>query len=346
MGERVLKPEVNEWLKSVKLEGDGKVPCSIGIDLQAWGHYFKNYKERIEEISKKCPHVSFSLPTGEPRKKREVVKDKWGCVWLYPENVSDGQVIEHPLKDWDNFKNYKLPDPETYIDWKKEKERIKKEKGEGKLAWGHIEHGFFYLKLTYLRGFENFFLDIGEKRKELDVLINELKRFWLEIIKRWIDSGIDVLSFGDDLGLQNSLPMSPSSWRRHIKPGYVEFFSICRKNNVISSLHTDGYIVDIIPDLIECGVDILNPQDLVNGLGNLEKLCKGKIYIALDIDRQKIIPFGKPEEIEKHIFNCVKILGSPKGGLELGHGVYLGVPIENLEALFLAMEKYYNWWKR
>ncbi|MBS3764660.1 MAG: hypothetical protein KGZ25_15280 [Planctomycetes bacterium] len=67
---------------------------------------------------------------------------------------------------------------------------------------------------------------------------------------------------------------------------------------------------------------------------------KGRVCIDLDIDRQKIVRFGSPSEIDEHIRNAVEKLGSPDGGLMLSHGMYPGVPLENAEALMDAMEKY------
>ena len=215
---------------------------------------------------------------------------------------------------------------------------------EGKLKSGFVEHGFLYLRLTYLRGFENFMVDVGEKRRELKELIRMVANYWCEVVKRWIDLGVEIIYFGDDLGHQNSLPISPSSWRELIKPPYKRIFSLCRENGVEVYLHTDGYIVDIIPDLIECGVSILNPKDLVNGLDNLRRLAKGKVCIDLDIDRQKITAFGDPDEIDLHILKCVKTLGSPTGGLMLIYGAYQGTPKENIAQVIISMERYHDWW--
>ena len=76
----------------------------------------------------------------------------------------------------------------------------------------------------------------------------------------------------------------------------------------------------------------------------LKKIAKGKLKIDLDIDRQRITVFSGPGEIDDHIKKCVKILGSPKGGLSLTYGVYPGTPGENIEAVIKSMEKYYDYW--
>ena len=104
----------------------------------------------------------------------------------------------------------------------------------------------------------------------------------------------------------------------------------------------DGYLVDIMPDLLECGVTILNPQDLCNGLDNIRRELKGRVCIDLDVDRQTVVPRGTPREVEDHIGRCIRELGSPQGGLMLKCGVYEGTPLANIEAVFRAMTR----WRR
>lgn len=337
MSKEWLKRE--EYLKIVRRKGCGLIPGSVGVMATQQDEN----SQYFEDVLSDCPHVKFSVSREKQREKEGFHCDDWGCLWHSPGGYLAGQAVGHPLEDWSSFTDYHPPDPEKHTDWKKAKETVRKAKKEGKAARGGVEHGFFYLKLTYLRGFPNFMMDVGEEKKELKELINMVTDHWCEVVKRWVDLGVDVVSFGDDLGHQDSLPISPSSWRELIKPSYKKIFSICRENDVEVYLHTDGYVVDIIPDLIEAGVTILNPQDLVNGLDNLEKLAKGKVCIDLDIDRQKITAFGEPEEIDRHIFKCIETLGSSEGGLMLTFGAY-GTPKENIAQVIRSMEKYYDWW--
>jgi uroporphyrinogen decarboxylase len=272
--------------------------------------------------------------------------DSWGCHWFYPIESHDGLCNRHPIASWSDLKNYTPPDPEKYTDWKQAKTNIENAKLQDRVTHGGTDHGFIFLRLTYLRGFNNSMLDFAEGLPELDELIGIVENYWFSVIKRWVELGVDSIGFGDDLGLQTSLPISPTAWRKYIKPSYQRILSYCRSHGVYTSLHSDGYIVDIIPDLIDCGISRLNPQDLVNGLDNLEKLAKGKVYINLDIDRQNLMVFGKPEEIDAHIFNCIKTLGSPKGGLNFIWYAFPPTPPENIKSAAIAMAKYATYWKK
>ena len=105
-------------------------------------------------------------------------------------------------------------------------------------------------------------------------------------------------------------------------------------------MHSDGDIRDLADDLLGCGIDALNLQDLVNGIDWIAAHLKGRVCIDLDIDRQQVTRFGTPEQIDALIRNAVKNLGSRAGGLMMIYGLYPGVPLENVQALMNAMERY------
>lgn len=329
-----------KFYRDMNLDGDPYVRSHISITYPVWD----KYRERLNWLEGFSSYVSVGISRSPGRKAYSEETDRWGCHWIYPLEALDGQCIGHPIASWSDLANYQPPDPEAFTDWKQAKTNIENTKSQDGVAHGGTDHGFIYLRLTYLRSFNNFMMDVGEKRPELDELIGIVENYWFQVVKRWVESGVDAIGFGDDLGIQTMLPMNPESWRRYIKPSYKRIFSYCRSNGVHVSLHTDGYIVDIIPDLIECGVSTLNPQDLVNGLENIRRLAKGKVFINLDIDRQKITVFGKPDEVDAHILNCIRTMGSPKGGLSMIWGVYPATPIESIEAAARAMDKYAAYW--
>jgi len=109
-------------------------------------------------------------------------------------------------------------------------------------------------------------------------------------------------------------------------------------------MHHDGYIMDIMDEIIESGVSIVNPQDLVNGIDNIAREVKGRLCIRIDIDRQKVLPYGSPKDVRDLIREEVLKLGSPAGGLEMIVGIYPPTPLENVEALLSALEEYRTYW--
>lgn len=331
--------ESHEWLDVIRRQSNGVVPAAVAINHLLW----RDNRSYFEDVISAAPDVFVVVSQDPARREESQVRDAWGSLWHFPGDYLDGQVIEHPLSDWAAWSAYEPPSPETFTDWDAARERIERAKREGRPAVGGVEHGFLYLRLQYLRGFENVMLDIAELRPELFEMLEMVTDYWAEVVRRWLEMGVDMIQFADDLGHQTSLPMRPDTWRKLILPAYQRLFAPCREQGVGVYLHTDGYILDIIPDLIDAGVTVLNPQDLVNGLDNLKQLAWGKVSIDLDIDRQAITAFGTPAEIDQHIEACVRTLGSPTGGLTLIFGAYPGTPAENVGAVIRAMQKYHDW---
>jgi plastocyanin len=129
-----------------------------------------------------------------------------------------------------------------------------------------------------------------------------------------------------------------------IVPAYQRIFGPARRAGCHVHLHTDGHMIELIDEIIDAGVTICNPQDLCNGIDNIKAAVDGRISIRLDIDRQTIVPFGTPREIHDHVEEAVRKLGSPRGGLELIVGIYPPTPLENVEALCAAFDKYRTYW--
>jgi hypothetical protein len=323
-------------------DGTGDVPCKVGVSGGVWD----DAPDFFEELARESPNVRISAGRDPARAAENVTTDKWGCVWHFPGQYLDGQVIGHPLAAWDAYGDWQVPDPASYLDWDALKAGLARDRAIGRTAWGYVEHGFLYLRMTYLRGFDNFMIDVAEHSDRLWELCGRIADFWVDAVDRFIAAGADAISFGDDLGHQNTLPMSPTVWRDLLKDAYRRIYARCRDAGVPVYMHTDGWILDIIPDLLEVGVDILNPQDLVNGLDNLKRLVKGAAAIDLDIDRQSVTVFGKPAEIDAHIRKCIETLGPPAGGLILTYGVYAGTPLANVAACVRAMQKYHDLWMR
>ncbi|MEM2638728.1 MAG: uroporphyrinogen decarboxylase family protein, partial [Candidatus Bathyarchaeia archaeon] len=164
-----------------------------------------------------------------------------------------------------------------------------------------------------------------------------------ELVDRLLECGrIDVVYIGDDLGTQTRMPISPSTFREFIYPSYRKIFGRIRDRGVHVYFHSDGHVVEVLDQLIEAGASVLNVQDRVNGLENIRALCRGKVCVDIDVDRQYLVPFGKPEEIKSHIKRIVECLSLKRGGLMIEAEVHPPTPLANIEALAESMEE--NMW--
>jgi hypothetical protein len=203
-------------------------------------------------------------------------------------------------------------------------------------------HGFMYLRLGDLRGFEELMLDFAEEPPELKMLLDTVLAYNLRQARNRLEQLEDarqIVHFGDDLGMQTSLPISPDKWRKYLKPCYCQIYRPFREAGHYVYMHSDGHIYEIIPDLVDCGVCVINPQVRANGLENLAAVCKDIICVDLDLDRQ-LFPFATPAEIDAHVREAVEMLGSARGGLWLKAEIGFDVPLENVDAVCAALVKY------
>ncbi len=347
--------ERENYIRTVRFGTPDYIPIHVHINESMWTCYGKE----LLNVTKKYPHFF----NENDRKIKPLLmydeekffdtsrqnKDAWGCMWAYPIEGMDGIVTEFPLSDWDNLKNYKFPDPaiendRSKRDWAQEEENIIKTREMGKPTFGSLAHGFMLLRLTYLRGFENALCDLLDDDEHMQYLIDGIEKHSAYIVKRYLEMGVDVMEFPEDLGTQTSSFISPELMEKWVFPVYKRLMQPVRDAGKLVGFHSDGRVLDILPGLIRSGVDIVNPQDLVNGIDNLAREIKGRACIRLDVDRQSIVPYGTPKEVEELIEAEIKILGSKKGGLEIIVGVYPPTPLENLDAMCRALTKYQRWW--
>ncbi|MEM2790365.1 MAG: uroporphyrinogen decarboxylase family protein [Thermofilaceae archaeon] len=330
------------------------VPCVISVFWPVWN----TYRERLEEVAERYPLLFPGFKRGTLRYEGEpgipytdeTLVDPFGCVWRFNVKGYQGQVVKHPLEDWNKWRSYRLPDPDEglpvegsakLVPWETVYEQMERAREAGALVVAPMPHGFFFQRLYYLRGFRNLLRDFVVRPPQLYELVEALTEYNMELLKRLLRvPGVDVVSFGDDLGTQTGMPISPAAFRELIYPAYRRFFSYAHQRGARVRLHTDGRVMEVAGQLLEAGVDILNIQDRVNGLESIRRELRGKVCIDLDIDRQVLIPFGRPSEVKSYVKTVIEALGSERGGLMLYAEVHPPTPLENIEALAEAMTEY------
>ncbi|RLF35078.1 MAG: hypothetical protein DRN03_05765 [Thermoplasmata archaeon] len=341
------------FLRAVTFNFPEYIPCRIAISWPVWNIYRDKLKKLVQEYPLLFPGLQPGTITYDEKPSiircTEIKTDPFGCTWRFSIKGLQGIVVRHPLDDWSKLKDYQLPDPEeglpvegsaNLIPWERVYESMDKARERGDLVVAGMPHGFFFQRLYYLRGFVNLMIDFIKKPPQLYELIDMLTEYNLELVKRLLKfNKVDVVSFGDDLGCQNGMPISPKIFKEFIFPTYKRIFSFVRSKGVHVRLHSDGCVVEVLDQLVRTGLTILNIQDLVNGLDNIARECKGKVCVDLDIDRQRIIPYGTAKEVKEHIRRSTNVLASRKGGLMFIVGIYPPTPIENIKALCEAFEE-------
>ena len=313
-------------LRSLKFERPEFIPVSASILPAAW----IKHREAIDEIAARYPILFGSHREGD--RDYDAVGgtyvagehvDVWGCVWSNVQHGMESIVTGHPVPTREAVRSLRMPEEDA-----------------------GLPHGFMYLRLGDLRGFAELMMDFAEEPPELQMLIDVVLAYNLRQAKIRLESlpaETQMVSFGDDLGMQTSLAMGPAKWIKYLKPCYEQIYRPFVDAGYYVYMHTDGHIYEIIPDLADCGVNVINPQIRANGLDNLVEVCKNKICVDLDLDRQ-LFPFCTPVDIDDHVREVVEKLGSPEGGLWLKAEIGFDVPLENVEAICAALVKYRSYY--
>jgi hypothetical protein len=310
--------KADDQRKAMRFEWPEHIPVEVSILPATW----RRHGAALVELARRYPAIfgpetyipddPASAGQDDPYYRKGTFADEWGCVW---ENIKDGligMVKVHPVPTRQDVHALRPPE---------------------KAAPG-FPHGFMFLRLADLRGFEEVMIDFAEEAPELKMLIDVVLEHNLRKLEATLphQPPASLMVFGDDLGTQKALPISPRLWRKYLKPCYQAIYGRCHQAGHDVFMHTDGCIHEIIPDLIDCGVNMLNPQVRANGLENLARACKGKVCVSLDLDRQ-LFPFADARQIRNHIHECVEALYLPEGGLWLQAECEPDVPLETIDAI-------------
>ena len=281
--------------------------------------------------------------------------DQWGIGWKMPKKRGYYyDMYHHPLKrkiTEKDIDSYPWPEPRDPARIEGMKEKIKKfeEKDKATLV-GPIEAGFFELSF-WMRGFSNFFMDLAADPSLACYLMDKLLELRIacwEMILKELGNYILIAREGDDLGVQKSTMVSLEMYRKYIKPRHKELFSYIKKTApkpIYIFFHTCGSVYNIIPDLIEIGVDILNPIQVSAAKMNTKKLKKefdkDLTFWGGGVDTQDILPHSSPQQVKDEVKRRINDL-APGGGFIFSavHNIQPDVPPKNIMAMCDAVKEF------
>lgn len=282
--------------------------------------------------------------------------DEWGITWHMP--VEDGLhyvMRKHPLAEIDTvaeLEKYPFPDPQHPVRFKYMAAQAQYYFQEEKTAYilGRMSAGILEVAL-WLRGYENFYTDMIINKKFAEALLEKLTeiklKYWEKALETVGENVLVVLEC-DDLADQNGLLISPAIYRELIKPRHTRIFNFIKKKartKVYILYHTCGAVKELIPDLIESGIDALNPvQVSARGMDTreLKKLFGRDItFWGGGIDTQQVLPYGTEQEIRDEVKRRIDDL-APGGGFIFAavHNIEAGVPPRNIMAMWEALQEY------
>ncbi|NWF85009.1 MAG: uroporphyrinogen-III decarboxylase-like protein [Bryobacteraceae bacterium] len=249
------------------------------------------------------------------------------------------EAVEHPLAGAESVRDverFDWPDPG---EWDVSSLRAQCEEWRDyPLLAGGCE--FFYLYCR-LRGMERALEDLIEAPEIADAILERITEHDLALTKRILDEVGDRLLFSyvaEDLGTQDSLIMSPRLFRRFLKPRMARMIELVHSYGVKVFHHDDGAMRPMLPDLIEIGIDLLNPvQWRCKGMER-EALARdfgGQLVFHGGVDNQQTLPYGTPEDVRRQVRENLEIFGETKGYIVAPcHNLQANTPTENVLALY------------
>ena len=267
--------------------------------------------------------------------------DAWGTRW---ETTREDMVPfpkGNPLPDLSRIGEYEAPDPHAMFDADEvlAGQMAGIPRREEKLVFGQQVY-FLFERAWALTGMENFMAAFYEHPDELKGLLRKITDYNIAVFERYIDLGVDGVGFSEDLGTQRALMISPAQFREFFKPEYDRAFRVLKQAGKLVNFHSCGRVQEIVPDLIEVGVDILNPvQARANDLAEVKRLAADKLALMGAIDTHEVLMLGTPQQVEAEVKRVLGLL-APGGGYIIGPDQGMPFPPENIEALWRAAERW------
>ncbi|MCX5757779.1 MAG: hypothetical protein NTU83_04605 [Candidatus Hydrogenedentes bacterium] len=349
-------PPTKAWVKdAIHRRGSGRCPVRLkrlSFDLilrhgDALADLFCEFPDDVIAVIPYDITIGYQPPEKTPRiNPVEALMgdaqwiDEWGTHWGHAFGGVGATPVDEPLKDWSQLTDYlaqHMPDPRAPGRFDTAKPAL--DRHPAKYRYGVI-HLAMFERLHALRGMQQIFTDFYTNESDVRLLMDALQTYLIEIARAWGAMGADGVFMTDDWGSQTALLIAPDLWRRFFKPYYTTVFAEVHRLGMDVLFHSCGNVTDVVGDLIDAGMDVLDPVQ--PGAMDIDKLARefgGRVAFSGAIDIQHLLCEGAPREIKDEVHRIIDTLGRPFGGsLLLGPANVMTpeTPLDNLRALFEA----------
>jgi uroporphyrinogen decarboxylase len=277
-------------------------------------------------------------------------RDFFGVVWKPVKNrfATYNEIAFHPLGHVTTVREveeYAWPSPDwwDYSNLKNDIARINRDERYCILFFV----GGAFESPWYMRGLERFLMDLVECPDIAEAISRKCSEFFHARALRAIeaaDGAIDMIYSGGDIGTQRGMMLNPDLWRKHIKPYATPLLRTFKDMGLITMYHSCGSIIPVIDDLIEMGLDILDPiQPKARDMSpeNLKALFGGRLSFHGGIDEQELLPRGTPEQVRAETERIIGVFGADGGYIVCSaHAFQADTPPENALAMYEAAMEY------
>jgi uroporphyrinogen decarboxylase len=326
----------------------------MGIPAHPCDAYLTNrisHAELLTALGNDVVGIGATAPTGRPTRTRTdgLRVDEWGFVYRPVPHPSGFyyEIVERPLKGIataQELAHYRLPDPQAPGRFDVARDHSQRY-GRDYALLGVIECTVFEMAWN-LVGLEQFLADMALSKDYIEPLLDEVTDYSIGVGLELIKLGADVMLTGDDLGMDIGPMMSLKMWRKYLQPRLKRVFDAYKaaKPDIILAYHTCGSVLPFIDELVEIGMEVLNPiQVTARGMdpGKLKETYGGRLAFCGGIDQRQVLPTGKPADVEAEVRRRISEMGQG-GGYVLAptHDIQSDTPVENVLAVFEATKRW------
>jgi len=331
-------------IKTYNFQIPDRIPIDFCADEPVYDALIKKtgVKDQLELM--KYFHVDFrwARPKWIGPELKTIDGKRTDYFWIPREGVDFGYAVEHPLVNIETIKdveNYNWPKPE-YYDYDVYLEEAKRFSEEGYAVYGG-HWGWFFGAATDLVGMEKFMMMMFDKPDVAYKVMEKITDFFYECSKIMFQKAkgyVDIFFTGDDYGQQNGPLVSLSMWRNLIKPHIKRLYSLAKQYDLYITQHSCGSITYVLNDLIELGLNAIEPVQVRAydmSFESLVKRYKAKVVLQGSIDTQKTLPFGTTENVKQEVLSRIRLF-KDKGGFVIGPSQHLlsEIPLENIIMMY------------
>jgi uroporphyrinogen decarboxylase len=267
--------------------------------------------------------------------------DEWGTEWGHADGGVGASPLSNPLRDWsqlDDYLAHRIPDPRAPGRLDGALPALKRH-GQSRYFCG-MAHLLLFERFHMLRGMENAFTDFHLYPDESNRLLDALTDYFVELVRGWGElGGVDAMLVTDDLGTQRSLMISPATWRKFFAARCRRIFDEAHRHGMQVLFHTCGNVTAVAGDLIDVGIDILDPlQPEAMDVAQVAREFGGKVAFSGGISDQRLVDLS-PQEVKDHVRWTIDAVAGPSNNAYIvspSNMLPPEIPLENLEALFEA----------
>jgi uroporphyrinogen decarboxylase len=269
--------------------------------------------------------------------------DEWGVGWKSGSHLHYAEIL-HPLRNLSlkEIRQYPFPDLDEEYRYQHVGDKNIELHKKG-LATAYFA-GSIFETAWYMRGMEQLFMDIMTEPEIAVFLLDRITEIVAGSARHLAAADLDLLILGDDIAMQTGMMMSLDMWREFFKPRLMRVIRAAKevKPSILVFYHSDGNVWDAIPDLIEAGIDVLNPvQPECMDPAQVKNEFGDRLSFFGTISVQRTMPFGTPDDIRTEVRTRMETIGR-NGGLLLSpsHVLQPDTPWENIVAFFEAIEEF------